>query len=770
MSNASISTDLDTFRAEVRRFLEDAVPADIRASVRAHCLVTEEQARRWQAVLHERGWAAPGWPREHGGTGWSLARQAVFREELAASDAPRFENLGIDTIGPTIIRNGTPEQRARFLPRILSFEDYWAQAYSEPDTGSDLASLRTVAHREGEHYVVSGTKIWQSYGHWSNWALVLVRTDPGAAKKQNGISVLLIDLKSPGVTVRPIRFMHGGTLHVEMFFDQVRVPVANLLGQENAGWSIAKGLLIIERLFVARMAECKADLAATYGMLEHALVPVLDEYRRRLAEVDIRARAMEATWWPAVRAVDAGQEPALESSLLKLQGNELLQDMQQLQLDLLGPDALVFDPSAVQGRPSDPPLTPAHAGNFTMHMWRYRGVTLGGGTSEVQRNIIAKAIFSGQTELELPLTRGMTEDQIQLDDGLRRLLAERYDFDARRAILAGPEGGDAGFWQAYGELGLRGLIVPERDGGFGGDLPDLLPVMSALGEALVVEPILWCSALPTLLLLDATGFEGRATTLQTLMDGTRVAFAHEERAAAVTARREGDGWHLQGGKVRVMGGDAAERFLLSARLDGGGLALFDCSADAEGVSVRRYRLHDGRGAADLQLSALRLPASAKVTGPERTGAVIDEALAFATLALCAESVGAMRRALALTVEHLRVRKQFGRSLSDYQALQHRMVEHLRGWIEARGLLHEAATGWAGALPTERGRRIGAAKWMAGRAGRSIALDALQLHGAVGLQDETAISHHARRLLANDMLLGDAGTQLSRFIALGHPTP
>lgn len=776
MSHFSNTADLDAFRCEVRAFLQTSVPEDIRRSVQAHCLVTREQAMRWQRILHAHGWAAPGWPVEHGGTGWSLVQQAVFREEMATCPAPRYENLGIDTIGPTIMRHGTPQQKARFLPRMLSFEDYWAQGYSEPDAGSDLASLRTVARRDGDHFVVSGTKIWQSYGHWADWALVLVRSDASATRKQDGISVLLIDLKAPGVSIRPIRFMNGSTFHVQMFFDEVRVPAENLVGPEHAGWSVAKGLLVTERLFVARVAECRAALGETVALAQGrgpagASLLAQDVYARRLAVLDIRARALEAAWWPTIRAVEDGHEPALEASLLKLQGNEVLQDVQQLQLDLLGSEALAFDPEAIDGRPSTQPLAAGHVNNLPLHVWRYRGITLGGGTSEVQRGIIAKALFSGQTELEQPIVAGLSDQQAMLDDGLRRLLADRYDFDQRRAIIDASHSFDAGIWQALTDMGLSALLVAERDGGFGGQPVDLMPVMQALGESLVVEPLLWNAWLPTQLLLHASDFAGRGVALAALVEeGARTAFAHEEGAKdfATTAFRDGQGWRLEGAKRLVLGGDCAQRLVISARLEGGGTALFECAAEQPGVATRRYTLHDGRGAADFRFESLRLAAPALLAGPERANAIIEEALALATLGLCADSVGAMRRALALTVEYLRTRKQFGRSLADYQALQHRVVEHFRRWVDARTLMREAAAGWTSASPGERAQRIAAAKWMAASAGRAIALDTLQLHGAIGLQDETAVSHYAKRLTTNDMLLGDSTQQLARFIAAGQP--
>jgi len=775
MNQAASTLDLAVFRAEVRGFLQGAVPDDIATAVRAHCLVTREQAMRWQQILHARGWAAPGWPLEHGGTGWSLAQQAIFREEIAQIDAPVYENIGIDTIGPTLIRHGTPAQQQRFLGRMLSFDDFWAQGYSEPEAGSDLASLRTTARREGGHYVVSGTKIWQSYGHWANWALVLVRTNPDAPRKQDGISVLLVDLTSQGVAVRPIRFMHGGVLHVQIFLDEVRVPIENLVGSESAGWSVAKGLLVTERLFVARVAECRAALNETPHLAEGrgeagASLLEQDVYARRYAELDIRVRALEAAWWPTVRAVEAGQEPTLEASLLKLQGNEVLQDLHQLQQDFLGTDALVFDANALSGTPSATPLVPGHAGNLTLHMWRYRGITLGGGTSEIQRGIVAKAVFGGQTALEQPLAAGMSEEQAMLDEGIRRLLVDTYSFEQRSAMLSGSAQVDEAFWSGFGDLGVRSLLLPESDEGFGGTLADLLPVMSALGESLVLEPVLWASVLPLQVLMQATSFEGRRQALDALQQGAFLAVAHTERDQPITARPEGDGWQLNGRSTLVLGADVASRVIVRARLDNGGIALFDCAIDTPGLTVQHRRLHDGRGAADLVWHGVRVSASARLADGEQAARILDDALAFATVALCAESVGSMRRALALTVEYMRTRKQFGRSLADYQALQHRVVEHYRGWVHAQSLLREAAAAWGTASTpvasaTERARRVSAAKWMAGRAGRAVALDCLQLHGAVGLQDETAISHHARRLAANDVLLGDNHRHLGRMVAL-----
>ncbi len=773
----------EAFRAEIRSFLRDAVPADIRAATRAHCLVTREQAARWHRILHAQGWAAPGWPREHGGTGWSLVRQAIFREELAASDAPYIENLGIDTIGPTLIRHGTDEQCRRFLPGMLSFDDFWAQGYSEPDAGSDLAALRTTARREGDCWIVNGSKIWQSLGHWANWALLLVRTDPAASRKQDGISILLVDLRTPGVTVRPIRYINGSHFHVQMFFDDVRVPAANLVGEPNGGWAIAKGLLVIERLFVARVAECKAELARAAALLH----PPSDEgdpvmrgeqqmafalTARRHAALDIRMRALEAAWWPAIQQAAEGGRPDLEASLLKLEGIQLLQDLQLFRMDAHGTASLRLYPEALDGQPPDVPDDAASAGNQTLHMWRYRGSSLAGGSSEIQRQIIAKSIFDGQTELDVPRNDHLGDEQAMMVDTMRRWLSKHYSFDFRQQVMHTPGGCSASAWSGLAELGITSLTIPEALGGMEQPMTDLLPLMETLGEALVLEPVPWSAVFGTQTLLALPVGPSRDARLAALAGGdARCAVLCGKEPGVgktpqptVIARRVGDAWQLDGDDAMVMGGTDAHHFIVAATLDDGSLGLFDLPADASGVVVQGYRFHDGRSAAEVLLTNVRLSAFAMLGQDEQAATALDRGMTFATLALCADSIGAMRRALGITAEYLRTRRQFGRTLAEQQVLQHRMADHFRAWNGARHLARRVLVDWDAAPSAERRRRICAAKHLSGVVGRAIAFDVLQLHGAIGLQDETPISHYSKRLVGNDLLLGSADTHLGRFAA------
>src|SRR5437868_1118917 len=248
------------FRDEVRAFLESSIPAETRRAVLEGLEVSRDDTVRWQQILHRRGWGGPNWPREFGGTGWDPVRQYIFEEESAAAGAPRLLPFGLKMVGPVIMRFGNAAQQKRFLPRILSGEDWWAQGYSEPGSGSDLASLKTRAERKGDRYLVNGQKTWITLAQFADWIFVLVRTDPGA-KQQAGISFLLVDMKSKGVTVRPITLLDGSHEVNEVWFEDVEVPAENLVGEENHGWTYAKFLLGHERTNIAGVGASKRELA-----------------------------------------------------------------------------------------------------------------------------------------------------------------------------------------------------------------------------------------------------------------------------------------------------------------------------------------------------------------------------------------------------------------------------------------------------------------------------------------------------------------------------
>ncbi|MFO1190449.1 MAG: acyl-CoA dehydrogenase family protein [Alphaproteobacteria bacterium] len=372
--------DDDAFRLTVRRWIEANYPREWRfPPYRLNWKATE----LWHRRLYEKGWAAPGWPKAYGGMGLPAHRQVIFMEELTRFGVGRAPDTGIAMLGPLLIRFGSPEQKARFLPKTLSCEIYWGQGYSEPNAGSDLANLRTQAVRDGDHYVINGSKIWTSYAHVADWFFMLVRTAKGR-KKQEGISFILIDAKSPGITVRPIINLAMEHDFNQVFFDNVRVPVENLVGNEGDGWAIAKALLGHERIMVGSptmvlgpLARLEA-LAADRGLFDDAA------FRDRYTRIRLDVVDLSATFSRFVDVVRRGGEPGPEASILKLLATEIFQQITDLMLEVAGSDASV-----------DQAMEP---GGLRMHVptmyFVSRPATIYGGSSEVQRNVIAKAVLN----------------------------------------------------------------------------------------------------------------------------------------------------------------------------------------------------------------------------------------------------------------------------------------------------------------------------------------------------------------------------------------
>jgi alkylation response protein AidB-like acyl-CoA dehydrogenase len=391
------SVDERRFREQVRAFVARELPADIRDRVFNFQRVEREDYVRWQRILHVHGWGAPAWPREHGGTGWTPVQRVIFEDECFSGGAPRQIPFGLSMCGPVLMAFGTDEQRKRFLPRILSMDDWWCQGYSEPGAGSDLASLRTRAERQGDTYVVDGQKTWTTFAHWANWIFCLVRTRQ-EGKPQEGISFLLIDMSTPGLTVRPIRTLDQGTDVAEVFFDSVRVPVANRVGEENRGWSIAKYLLGHERATIAGIGMCKRllkRLKAVASRQTRRGRPLLDDarFRDRMVRLEIELLSHE---WSLIRMVSleqAGKAPGAEASILKIRGSQIQQDLAELLMECAGPYAMPYLPEALEsGLDGD---TPAGAlmNGLAAQYFDLRKVSIYGGTSEIQKGIIAKAML-----------------------------------------------------------------------------------------------------------------------------------------------------------------------------------------------------------------------------------------------------------------------------------------------------------------------------------------------------------------------------------------
>jgi alkylation response protein AidB-like acyl-CoA dehydrogenase len=393
----NFNADELAFREEVRAFLKAKLPADISSRIKAGLGIKAADYTRWQKILHEKGWGAPSWPKEYGGPGWEPVHLHIYDEEAAAAGAPRTIPFGLKMVAPVIMTFGHPEQKQKFLPRIVSGEDWWCQGYSEPGAGSDLASLKTRAERQGDFYVVNGQKTWNTLGQYANWIFCLVRTDPNAPKQQMGISFLLIDMKTPGITVRPIITMDGAHEVNEVWFENVRVPVENRIGEENKGWTYAKFLLGHERTNIAGVGASKRELGRLKEIARRETKngkPLTEDpvFAAKIAQVEIDLMALEITNLRALSAEKEKRQPGAEASILKIKGTEIQQALTELMMYAVGPYALPFDREHAEMGGGDP-VGPEYAGPLAATYCNFRKTSIYGGSNEIQRNIISQMIL-----------------------------------------------------------------------------------------------------------------------------------------------------------------------------------------------------------------------------------------------------------------------------------------------------------------------------------------------------------------------------------------
>jgi len=395
--NTHLLEKAQRLREAVRHFVSNEMPAELRTKSHRHQVLGRQDYLQWMQLLDRKGWAVGHWPAEHGGQQWSSLERFVFEDELARLGCPWIIPFGVKYVGPVIYSFGSEQQKLRFLPGIVKSEEFWAQGYSEPGAGSDLAGLRTRAVRNGDHYVVNGQKVWTTYAQWADWLFCLVRTDT-EGKPQSGISFLLIDMRSPGVTVKPIRTMDGYEHVNEVWLEDVVVPVENLVGEEGAGWTYAKFLLKNERTAGAIVGQAWHVLArlkqhAKETRINGQLLIEQPLMRNRVGEFELRFLALETASYAAVLAMDEGRDDGGEASLIKIRGTELYQDVSETLVDALGEAGMVFDIAALHATPGLPPLGPEDGGGILKEHLYNRANTIFGGSSEVQRNILAKVVL-----------------------------------------------------------------------------------------------------------------------------------------------------------------------------------------------------------------------------------------------------------------------------------------------------------------------------------------------------------------------------------------
>jgi alkylation response protein AidB-like acyl-CoA dehydrogenase len=381
------SPDEIAFRDEVRGWLAANVPADLRQKVLDYEELSKEDLVRWHKILAKKGWVAPVWPKDWGGTDWDATRRYIFEEEYALAGAPPIAPFGPTMVASVLLHFGTPEQKQRYLPDIYNGNVFWCQGYSEPGSGSDLASLKTRAERQGDHYVVNGQKIWTTLGHYGDWIFCLVRTD-SSGKRQEGISFLLIDMKTPGITVRPLLLLDEAHEVNEVFFDNVKVPVENLVYEENKGWTVAKYLLGHERLNTGRIGGSKRELTKLKAMAAKTTVggkPLLEDarFKDRLARVEIELMALEITNMRFLDEMRRTGDIGPEVSMLKIKGTEIQQAITELSMQVMGPMAQAFKPIAYDD-------FDGFGASMAARYFNFRKTSIYAGSNEIQRNIFSK--------------------------------------------------------------------------------------------------------------------------------------------------------------------------------------------------------------------------------------------------------------------------------------------------------------------------------------------------------------------------------------------
>lgn len=376
------------FRDEVRAWLQANLPGDLREKIVNYKELVRDDYIRWHKVLAKKGWIAPEWPVEWGGATWTVVQHYIFEEECGFAGCPPLVPFGLKMCAPVLLRFGTEEQKQRFLPRIYNGDDFWCQGYSEPGSGSDLASLKTSARREGDYYLVNGQKTWTTMAQFADWIFCLVRTDLNTPKKQEGISFLLFDMKTPGITVRPLILMDGAHEVNEVFFDDVKVPVENLVHKQGDGWTVAKYLLGYERMNTGRIGVSKRELAHVKELAAQQMKdgkPLINDPRflDKLSRVEVELMALEITNLRFLDQLRGGRAPGAEVSLLKIKGTEIQQALTELMVQAVGPFAQPCKPiEAVDFDQFAAALMPRYC--------NYRKTTIYAGSNEIQRNIIAK--------------------------------------------------------------------------------------------------------------------------------------------------------------------------------------------------------------------------------------------------------------------------------------------------------------------------------------------------------------------------------------------
>jgi acyl-CoA dehydrogenase len=768
MTQHDLSPEDLAFRDEVRAFLAAELSAQVREGGRRTSGIFADYpvSIEWQKILAKRGWSAPNWPVEWGGCGWSARQHDIFASELAAADAPQLSPLGLKMAAPVIIAFGTEEQKKCWLPGIRDGSDYWCQGYSEPGSGSDLASLQCRARLEGDHWIINGTKIWTTHAHWANHMFCLVRTDSNG-KSQQGISFLMFSLSNPGITIRPIISISGDHEFNQVFFDDARVPADALVGEANRGWTIAKFLLEHERggssapLLRSRLARLRAALDEAFE--PNARNEERGDHLLALANAECRIDALHAWEQQVLGArIRGGTMPhwmQAAPSMEKVLATELKQHLTELGLGIAGPYGATG--LAIEEASAHALSIPEESVFATRAYLNDRAASIYGGTNEIQRNLIARHLMTADMGDAL---FDLSETQSMISSGLRSWLANNVSFEKRAEILATPEAIEP-LWRGLGtSLGLLGAALPEELGGIGGGLAEQLLISQALGDALTPEPYIATAVLGASLLQQLKD-PAANQLLQGMAEGqVRLAVAAFEPQSLTTLGGGRSKATEQDGQVRLTGRKAlvraapwATHWLVSACDDSGDLRIALVDPSSTGITKRDIQLADGAWATEIGFDNVQVQ---RLIGNGDALLSLEFAFDVAMIATGAEAVGVMQRMMRETIEYVSLRKQFGQPLAAFQALQHRLADMYTALVQAAAMIGSCID-MAEEEPAARARRASSAHVAVLRAARAVGQGAVQLHGGMGMTDELAIGHGFKRLTVIEQQFGSLEYHLRR---------
>ncbi len=721
--------DYDAFEAEVRAFAEEHCPADIRQIVRDAQKLTRDPWARWQKVLYDHGWGAPNWPIEFGGTGWDTRQRYIFDTILAETSTPPQYHHGLRHLGPVLIKYGTKEQQDRFLPGILKGTDWWCQGYSEPGSGSDLASLKTRADRDGDDYIVTGQKIWTSHAHEADWIYTLVRTSI-EDKKQKGISLILIPLNSAGITVKPIRTFDGIHHVNEVFFDNVRVPAANRIGEEGMGWTYGKYLLSHERLGGANTAPIFSLFNAVRRLSDKQPLGALRRADTKLRLIDIESRmlGLREQGRAAVGMAMRGENLGIVPSAIKVTSCAIQQAICDIALETVGPT------HAARRETATPDDIDAEALRWISSYFYHRSRTIVGGSDEVQKNLVSNQLFGSQIDTLSPA-----------------IVSGAVFEEAERAARGG-----VSTWAQVSELGWPMTLVPENAGGAGGELSDLVAIVEGAARGGMAMSLTMPCGVTPLLLAHAPASAARDSALKAHLDGTaRICTALLTEEGGLDTRD----FRVESSPVPMLSGmlggveaieDATHVLVASDDI----LTLVEVG---QGVRVDNNRTLDGRPTLDLTFENAYGVLLADGHDARRA---LSLSQPIGTLLTCVDAVGTMVSVIQQTIDYLSDRRQFDQPLAQFQVLRHRIAEMFMTYLNSSAATLRALNDMTAGDSSPRS--LSMAKLRVSRDAKLVAQGAVQLHGGMGMTEELGVTRLNKRLLQAGFDFGDAMMHAERL--------